>query len=105
MNEQAEQAEQRLLQEYKHKLLVEDDVLPDPFSLHTGWQGEKTAIHKWPSVYLVDIAKYLNNETHKEIFDRLLNEYKEGQAQATSITNGCRKCFTMRYGQTVTSVY
>ena len=38
------------------------------------------AMEKWPSVYLSDIAIYLNNETPKDIFNRLLNEYKEGKA-------------------------
>ncbi|XP_045161885.2 uncharacterized protein LOC123526703 [Mercenaria mercenaria] len=80
VDEKAEQAEQRLLQEYKAKLHVDKEVVPDPFSLKVGWKGEKTGMRLWPPVYITDISAYLNCSTPKEVIHRILNEYKQGKA-------------------------
>ena len=77
----AEQAELRLLSEYKSKLkLPNETIMPDPFTLDNGWLGEKDGMVKWPSLYIMDITQYLNIRTPKDIIHRLLNEYKEGKA-------------------------
>ncbi|XP_052261521.1 uncharacterized protein LOC127865652 [Dreissena polymorpha] len=80
VNEKAEQAEQRLLDEYKRKLEVEGEVIPDPFALSSGWKGEGAGMSLWPSVYVTDIAKFLKCSTPNEVVHRLLNEYKQGKA-------------------------
>ncbi|XP_052777885.1 uncharacterized protein LOC128215218 [Mya arenaria] len=76
----AELAEHRLQHEYKAKLNPGDEVIPDPFSLTSGWKCEKDGLATWPSVYITDIAEYLNGMASSEIVHRLLNEYKEGKA-------------------------
>ncbi|XP_052820515.1 uncharacterized protein LOC128246371 [Mya arenaria] len=80
VNENAELAEKRLLQEYKKKLVLDGDVVPDPFSISSGWKGEKAAVNTWPSIYITDIATYLGCSTTKDVMNRLLNEYKVGKA-------------------------
>ena len=80
MDSNAELAEQRLQQEYKAKLNIKGDIIPDPFSLSLGWKGEKKGLSSWPSVYITYIAHYLGEMTSSEIVNRLLNEYKEGKA-------------------------
>ncbi|KAH3817459.1 hypothetical protein DPMN_118996 [Dreissena polymorpha] len=81
VDDKAEQIELRLLQEYKKKLILSDgDVIPDPFTLTTGWKGEKSGISMWPSIYITDISAYLNYSTPQDVINRLLNEYKEGKA-------------------------
>lgn len=76
----AEQSQRRLLQEYQAKLTINGDCLDDPFTITTGWTGEKDGITKWPSVYIMDISDYLNTKNPEELMKRLLNEYKEGKA-------------------------
>jgi len=72
--------ELRLLQEYKAKLTVENDIIPDPFGLTSGWRGENTGMSTWPSLYITDITDFLNCSTPRDIVHRLLNEYKEEKA-------------------------
>ena len=69
IDEKAEEAEQRLLSEYRQKLTINQETIPDPFSLSNGWNGEKNGMSSWPSIYITD-----------DIMKRLLNEYKEGKA-------------------------
>ena len=44
----AELAEQRLQHKYKAKLNRDGEIFPDPFSLTSGWKGEKKGIASWP---------------------------------------------------------
>ena len=76
----AELAEQCLQHEYKTKLKIADQIIPDPFSLKSGWNGEKNGLASWPSIYITDISHFLHKMTTNEIVHRLLNEYKEGKA-------------------------
>ena len=76
----AEEAEQRLLSEYKQKLTVNQESVPDLFSRTSGLTGEKIGMSSWPSVYITDISDYLKCTTTNDIMNRLLNEYKEGKA-------------------------
>ncbi|KAH3890143.1 hypothetical protein DPMN_014215 [Dreissena polymorpha] len=41
----AEVAEQRLLKEYNDKLIIGEDVVPDPYTLSSGWLGEKKGLN------------------------------------------------------------
>ena len=67
------------LEDYKAKLLISDIVLPDPFSLQTGWFNEDS-IKLWSSLYLTDIVQYLTAGNQKQIVHKLVNEYKKGKA-------------------------
>ena len=80
VDESAELAEKRLLHEYKEKLLVEGDIVPDPFSLTSGWKGEKTGLQTWPPTYMADISTFLQKTTPYDMTIQLLNEYKLGKA-------------------------
>lgn len=53
VDESAVHADTRLLHEYKKKLVLGDDVVPDLFSLSSGWSGEKTSLQIWPPTYMV----------------------------------------------------
>ena len=41
VDEEAEQRQRSVMEEYKQKLIVCGNVMPDPFSLHDGWLAEK----------------------------------------------------------------
>jgi hypothetical protein len=81
VNISKQQAELRLQDEYKAKLILPNgDIIPDPFSLEDGWIGEASGISKWPSLYIMDIATFLNCNKPSDVVHRVLNEYKEGKA-------------------------
>ena len=65
------------LEEYKSRLLVRSQVLPDFFILQ-GWLN-KQGRQNWPSLYFSDIAAYLKMKTPAELYTRLINEYKHGE--------------------------
>ena len=69
--------------EYSNKLILPGEVLPDPFSLKSNWLSEtkEAGLSRWPSVYFMDIEKYLNIvNTSADLMCRLRCEYKEGKA-------------------------
>lgn len=83
VDKEAEERNRSLTKEYTSKLIVDEDVLPDPFSLKVGWLAELngTGLYKWPSVYFMDIEKFLTNmNSSGELLHRLECEYKEGKA-------------------------
>ena len=50
---EAEERERILKQEYKDKLVVDTDVIPDPLTLKSGWLKEDDeGLCKWPSLCL-----------------------------------------------------
>ena len=78
---EAENKERLLKKEYQSKLVFEDAVIPDPFSLKSGWVGETTeGLGKWPPLYFHDISEYLKSNCSDNLYHRLVNEYKEGKA-------------------------
>ena len=66
------------LEEYKSRLLVGSQVLPDPFTLKE-WLNEQGR-QNWSSLYFSDIAAYLKMKTPTELYNRLINEYKQGKS-------------------------
>ena len=52
VNIEQEEIEKRNLEEYKSKLIVGDQILPDPLSQKKGWISEGEGMRKWPSLYL-----------------------------------------------------
>ena len=61
VDEEAEQRQRSIMEEYKQKLIVCVNVMPDPFSLKDGWLVVKkgTGLAKWPSVCYMIIEKFL----------------------------------------------
>lgn len=68
------------LDDYRKKLVVGGVVLPDPFTMKSGWVNETKGIQNWPSVYFTDIVQYLKENTPAELLSKLMNEYKQGKA-------------------------
>jgi len=79
VKEDGEEGEMRLL-EYKSKLFLSGDCLPDPFTLKSGWIGEKDGKNRWPSIYITDISTYIEGCSPRELVTRLMGEYKLGKA-------------------------
>ena len=69
------------LEQYRNKLKTETHVVPDPVSLKSGWIGESIPDKKkWSSLYYMDIAKYLKENSLSDcLLHRLNCEYKEGK--------------------------
>lgn len=83
VDKEAEERQRTISKEYTSKLITEATVLPDPFSLKTGWLAELkgTGLQKWPSVYFVNIERFLTKfNMSSELLHRLECEYKEGKA-------------------------
>ena len=54
--------------------------MQDPFSLNPGWIGESVSdMGKWPSLYYMDIAKYLKDNSLSDCLLHRLNCDKEGK--------------------------
>ena len=79
VDHEQEHKERLNLYDYKSRLIVQGQVLPDPFTLEDGWLGE-VSMTQWPSLYFVDIVNYLKIKTATELYNRLCNEYKQGKA-------------------------
>ncbi|XP_069114201.1 uncharacterized protein [Argopecten irradians] len=60
--------------DYEKLLHVDDEVIPDPLSLHSGWVEEKFGLPQWSPVYITDIASFLASN------QSMLNKYKIGKA-------------------------
>ncbi|KAK7115821.1 uncharacterized protein [Littorina saxatilis] len=91
----AEQAERRLLHEYKSKLSVDNQVYPDPYTFEEGWLPEETGRFQWPGVYICDIAGYLRKTAANDVdlVNRLINNYKEGKAHRYFTCSRVRQIF------------
>ena len=45
----AEEVESEIANDYKAKLIIGDDQLPDPFQLEDGWISEEDGVKLWPT--------------------------------------------------------
>jgi hypothetical protein len=82
INLEAEEIHRCSLSEYKKKLIVNEQALPDPLSLKKkDWTSEvNRGMINWPAVYYSDIAQYLQLlNTPQDLLHRLDCEYKEGK--------------------------
>ena len=69
-----EERHRTALTQYRNKLKIEPHVVPDPFYLKSGWIGESIpGMKKWPSLYYMDTAKYLKNNTLSDCLLHRLN--------------------------------
>ena len=74
-----EHEERAVLYEYKSKLSQQNNSLPDPLGIKTGWIGENNGITKWPSLIYKDIADHLSL-LGPDFISRLEREYKLGKS-------------------------
>ena len=77
-----EERHRQTLSQYQQKLVIDGITLPDPFQLDSkSWISEsKGGMIHWPSLYYLDISKYLDHiNTPQDLLHRLDCEYKEGK--------------------------
>ena len=67
------------MEEYKDKLKVDGDVIPDPMAQKTGWIGEENGVSKWPSIFYNDNVNCLKI-LEPDFINRLVRDYKLGKA-------------------------
>lgn len=71
---------QQMKAAYQEKLtLPSGERIQDPLKLKKGWEGESSAISKWPKITYGDIILYFTAKQGLEAKDKL-NKYKEGKA-------------------------
>ena len=76
-----EHIEKAVLQEYKQKLNIHGNIIPDPIDLKSGWINEKNGMKKWPRLYFSDISRFYSFVLGKDnLIHRLECEYKQGRA-------------------------
>ena len=83
VDEEAEQRQRSKMEEYKQKLIVCGNVMPDPSYLHDSWLAEKkgTGLAKWPLVYYTNIEKFLCKiNKSSDLLLRWESDCKEGKA-------------------------
>ena len=60
----AEERYRIILGQYRNKQKTKNHIVADPFSLNSGWIGESIpSMKKWLSLYYMDIAKYLKDNS------------------------------------------
>ena len=66
-----------LFAEYKRKVNIEDETIPDPIDLKVGWIGKENGMEQWPRLYFSDIRWYHSSALGKTaLTNRLKCEYK-----------------------------
>ena len=91
-----EHAERVLLNEYKYKLKIDDNLqsLPDPMELKTGCLGEENGMKFWPHVYLTDITRFYRDVINKEDLNwKIECEFKQGKAYRYFTNNFVQEVF------------
>ena len=77
---ESEHVERILFAEYKQKLNIEDETIPDPIDLKVGWIGEENGMEQLPRLYFSDINRYYGSVLVKtDLINRLEYEYKQGK--------------------------
>ena len=75
-----EHIERKLLDEYKAKLSINDNILPDPIDLKEGWIGEEAGIKLLTQLYLTDITWFDSDVLDKKgIIQRVECQHKQGE--------------------------
>ena len=75
----AEEVERELGNEYQAKLVIDDNCIPDPFVLNSGWLNEENGITSWPMISYPDIFNFLMFFP-SELGSSELNDYKSCKA-------------------------
>ena len=58
VDSERERIEKTVLQEYKQKLNIKENIIPDPIDLKSGWINEKNGMKKCPRLYFSDISRF-----------------------------------------------
>ena len=73
--------ERTLFSEYKQKVNIKDETIPDPIDLKVGWIGEENSMEQRPRLYFSDISRYYRSVLGKtDLINRLECEYKQDKA-------------------------
>ncbi|XP_047130217.2 uncharacterized protein LOC124810062 [Hydra vulgaris] len=76
-----EHTQRVLLKEYKDKLIIDGEAVPDPMDLSKLWIGEDKGMIYWPRLYFTDISRFYSDVIGKRnLIERLESEYKQGKA-------------------------
>ena len=75
----AEEIESEIANDYKAKLIIGDDQLPDPFQLEDGWISEEDGVKLWPTTLYPDIFHFLAFYP-SELKSKDLGDYKMTKA-------------------------
>ena len=81
----AEEVEQEIVAEYKDKLVVDGEKLPNPFHLEDGWINEEDGVSLWPTTLYPDIFNFLSFHP-SELKNEDLSDYKTSKAYSYYIT-------------------
>ena len=57
----AEEVEQESVAEYKDKLVVDGEKVPNPFPLEDGWINEEDGVTLWPTTLYPDIYIFFHS--------------------------------------------
>ena len=88
----AEEVECDLRNEYQLKLIIGDDVIPDPFQVSSGWCNEEEGLTFWPMISYGDIFNFLMFKP-SELGSSDLNDYKNSKAYSY-FANGWLGCIS-----------
>ena len=55
----AEEVQQEIVTEYRNKLIIESENLPDPFQIQDSWVKEEDGVSMWPTPLYPDIFNFL----------------------------------------------
>ena len=88
----AEEVEQEIAAEYRDKLVIDDEELPDPFHLQDGWVNEDDGACLWPTTLYPDIFHFLSFHP-SELKNEDLSDYKTSKAYSYYITGWLNPLF------------
>ena len=81
----AEEVKQEIVAEYKDKLVIDCEKLPNPFHLEDGWINEEDGVSLWPTTLYPDIFNFLLFHL-SELKNDDLSDYKTSKAYSYYIT-------------------
>ena len=83
-----EHIERTVLEKYKQKLQIQENIIPDPIDLISGWINEKNWMKTWSRLYFSDISRFYSFVLGKDnLIHRLECKYKQRNAYR-HFTNG-----------------
>ena len=75
----AEEVQREIALEYRNKLLIEGENLPDPFQVQDGWIKEEDGVSLWPTTLYPDIFNSISFHP-SELKNEDLSDYKTSKA-------------------------
>ena len=88
----AEEVEQEIAAEYRDKLVIDDEELPDPFHLQDGWVNEDDGASLWLTTLYPDIFHFLSFHPSEQKNEDL-SDYKTSKGYSYYITGWLNPLF------------